>query len=263
MVEADYSNFRFFSETMLAGVLEEQYEEGLIEYRETHRGTMCGVTRFRDVLDGMPSLGYGWTLLSHDRIDLFHTILAGHSANYLSRGTYWATEQRRQDEVVSARWSNFCNTHGEYCSLCMVSAVLPSPWVRWMLVQEHRDLPFLHLARGAPRRWYSQREPFGITDAPTRFGLVSYSLLATENEVHGFVSAESKANRAIAQQVSYTVRLISPQWKRGDTLSRVDITAGGALLLAIHRENSTAVFGLQKHVSSFNFTAYFATTIVA
>merc|ERR1712093_471320 len=95
---SQYSNFRFFSETLLASVLEPKYEEAIINFRDTHRGTITGMTRFRDALDDMPILGYGWGLLSHDKVSLFHTLLAGHSANYLSRGSHWGTEQRKQQQ---------------------------------------------------------------------------------------------------------------------------------------------------------------------
>ena len=46
-------------ETLLAGVLDPEYELGIMNFRESHRGTLLGMTRFRDVLDDMPILGYG------------------------------------------------------------------------------------------------------------------------------------------------------------------------------------------------------------
>merc|ERR1711862_465742 len=173
---------------MGAGALPE-YEEAMLTFRDTHRGTMTGMTRFRDNLDDMPVLGYGWGLLSHDKVDLFHTLLAGHSANYMSRGTFWGAEQRRQGEALDERWTNNCGDDDEFCSLCMVSSMPPAMWIRWMLAQEHRDLAYLHLARGAPKRWYTQPQPFGLTRAPTRFGVVSYSLVSSGDDVHGSISA--------------------------------------------------------------------------
>ena len=44
----------------------------------------------------MPILGYGKSSLAHDRLYSFHNTLSGHSLNYISRGTYWGTEQRQQ-----------------------------------------------------------------------------------------------------------------------------------------------------------------------
>ena len=52
----NYANFRIFSETLLAGVLDPEYELAIMNFRESHRGTLLGMTRFRDVLDDMPIL---------------------------------------------------------------------------------------------------------------------------------------------------------------------------------------------------------------
>jgi hypothetical protein len=83
----NYANFRIFSETLLAGILEPQYELAIMNFRESKRGTLIGMTRFRDVLDDMPILGYGKSSLRHDRLYSFHNTLAGHSMNYISRGS--------------------------------------------------------------------------------------------------------------------------------------------------------------------------------
>merc|ERR1712137_504450 len=99
-------------------------------------------------------------------------------------------------------------------------------WIRWILVQENRDQPVLHLARGAPKRWYTQPERFGLSDAPTRFGVVSYFLLADGEQVHGSVMVRPHPNSKFGSNVRYTVRLISPKWASGATLSQVTITAG-------------------------------------
>jgi len=140
----------------------------------------------------------------------------------------------------------------------MVSSMPPAMWIRWMLVQEHRDLPYVHLARGAPKRWYTQPQPFGISDAPTRFGVASYSLVANGDEVHGSVTIGAHPNSKVSSDLHCTVRLISPNWVQGGALSRVDVTAGVAKLVAIHRDNSTAVFDLGASASTFNFTASFS-----
>merc|ERR1712094_122601 len=129
---------------------------------------------------------------------------------------------------MGERWTNNCGDGGEDCSLCMVSAMPPTMWVRWMLVQEHRDLPYVHLARGAPKRWYSQLQPFGIAKAPTRFGVVSFELVASGDEVLGSVSVGGRPSSSARKDVRYTVRLVSPEWAQGAVLDRVAVTGGGA-----------------------------------
>jgi hypothetical protein len=94
--ETNYANFRIMGETLLAGVLDAKYERAIMSFRQTHRGELLGMTRFRDGLDDMPILGYGRGDLRHDRVASFHVRLAGHTLNYLARGTMWGTEQRQQ-----------------------------------------------------------------------------------------------------------------------------------------------------------------------
>ena len=43
--QASYSNFRFYSETLLASVLAPEYEQGIVDYRESHSGMVMGMTR--------------------------------------------------------------------------------------------------------------------------------------------------------------------------------------------------------------------------
>jgi len=226
---------------------------------QTSASTLTGMTRFRDVLDDMPILGYGWGLLSHDKVSQFHTLLAGHSANYISRGTHWGTEQRQQQSkggIINNRWTNNCGDGGEDCSLCMVSSMPPAMWVRWMLVQESRDAREVHLARGAPMRWYTQPQPFGISAAPTRFGVVTYSLKAIDSSIQGTVSLTAHPGTKEVGDVLYSVRLISPEWKDGLQLDSVDVS--GATVTAIQHNNNTAVFSPNTAAGVFNFTATFA-----
>ena len=91
--------------------------------------------------------------------------------------------------IVDQRWRNDCGVGGEDCSLCMVSGIASSYWVRWMLVTDDPDEDVLHIARGAPRRWFGQStEPFGITNASTRFGKVTYSIQPAGDSVQGSVA---------------------------------------------------------------------------
>merc|ERR1712107_295206 len=170
-------------------------------------------------------------------------------------GTHWATEQRQQKTIVDDRWSNNRADGGEDCSLCMVSSILPASWIRWMLVQEDRDLPFIHLARGSPTRWYGQLEPFGIVGAPTRFGVVTYSLVASGDKLAGSVLFSARHSVSMDEDLRLSVRLASPG--HDTILSKVQITAGSAHIIAVHLLNSTALFAIKFADTNFNFTASF------
>jgi hypothetical protein len=285
----NYANFRIFAETLLAGVLDPEYEEAIMNFRETHRGTLLGMTRFRDLLDDMPILGYGKSSLDHDRVTDFHATLAGHTMNYITRGTYWGTEQRQQLDykfgngsgIDSNRWRNNCGVGGEDCSLCMVSSIPSSFWIRWMLVSESSDIDQVFLARGAPRRWYEQGQPFGISNAPTRFGRIDYSLQVLPASIMGVVRvSENKNNTTVHTDASraradalrrrrrymhstpllMAVKLRSPSNK--NPVGKVEVFAQSAglnvVLVCWHAGNETAVFQLDGELPfSFNITARF------
>lgn len=252
--DENYANFRFFSETLLAGVLAPEFEVAIMNYRESHRGTMTGMTRFRDVLDDMPILGYGWGDLYHDRMESFHTLLAGHSANYLSRGTFWATEQRTQLDTINDKYRNG-GSGGETGSLCMVSAIPTAMWVRWALVQEVVDTNTVHVARGAPRRWYSQDSPLAVTDAPTRYGLVSYQLVSNaDSTLNGSVRLTNHpgASSSSNDEVRFSVRIRSAT---GGTLQHVQAT--GAKVVSVDSDSDSAVFLPTSSDGTFTFVATF------
>eukprot|EP01043_Picozoa_sp_COSAG02_P016384 COSAG02_NODE_718_length_18064_cov_5.507932_13_plen_475_part_00 len=290
----NYANFDMFGETLLSGVLAPQFEVAIMDFRDQHRGTLLGMTRFRDVLDDLYSLGYGHGSLRHDRLGTFHNTLAGHSLNFLSRGTYWSAEERAQlgtsvgnglfmpgDDtngtgIKNYRYRNDCGvgnlpnegaSGAEDCSLDMISSVASSYWVRWMLVSAHQDEPVLFIARGAPRRWFQQtKQSFGIDRAPTRFGQVSF-LMCVKNttngngfSVHGSVLLRPIGTTNMdVKQLTVTVHIRSPAI--GTPITRVTVIGSGATLSTWHASNETAWFALNSGhstttTSGFNFTAY-------
>eukprot|EP00035_Acanthoeca_spectabilis_P010917 m.192725 g.192725 ORF g.192725 m.192725 type:complete len:616 (-) comp15172_c0_seq3:126-1973(-) len=247
----NYANFRIFSETLLAGVLAPEYELAIMSYREQHRGTLLGMTRFRDVLDDMPILGYGRGALRGDRVPSFHATLAGHALNYLTRGTYWGTEQRQQLEWIGP-YRNDCSIGGEDCSLCMVSSVATAYWIRWMLVVEDVLDDVLYVARGAPRRWYSAIDSFGITAAPTRFGSCTFQINPSPTALAGSFKLLRNAVSS-SNNITVAVRLRSNDAITPFRCARV--TAGGATLVNWFSGNETAVFSIGGTVAFFNFSA--------
>merc|ERR1712048_243675 len=253
----NYANFRFFSETLLAGVLSKEYEVGIMTWRESHNGTVTGMTRFREKLDDYPILGYGRGDLSHNRLKSFHLLLAGHSANYMSRGTFWGTEQRTQNQIEEERWRN-TNPSGEDGSLCMVSSIAPAIWLRWALVDDSPSTADLFIARGAPRRWYQQYEPFGISGAPTRFGIVTYSMQRTgATQLVGAVNVRKHATMRASKHADlrFAVHICSPK----GSLDAPSIAVEQGVLEAWHAENETAIF--RSDELSFNFTVTFPGSI--
>ena len=269
---ANYANFRFFSETLLAGVLDPDYEKAIVSYRETHHGMVMGMTRFRDHTDDMPIVGYGWGALMYDRTATFHSILAGHTANYLSRGSFGGTEQRKIYDIVDERWRNDCKNGGEDCSLCMVSSVAPSMWVRWMLVQEQPDPikcntgpSIIHVARGAPQRWFQPHvsgshlsvtaTPFGITNAPTRQGQVSFSITPTSGGSSGWVAiAPNPGPLPKTNTGRYFVSVhVRPAATRSVPVP-LHVSVVGATVASIDTRGGTALLQVESGSARFNVT---------
>ena len=279
--KTDYANFDMFSETLLAAVLAPEFELAIMDFRESHRGTLMGMTRFRDLLDDLYILGYGQSSLRYDRLAAFHSTLAGHSLNFLSRGTYWSAEQRAQlgtsigngefvgdttngTGIKDHRYRNDCgvgaqggSAGAEDCSLDMISSVASAYWVRSMLVSGSQDDRIVFIGRGAPRRWFQQAQPFGIDRAPTRFGKVSFTMnaLVDAMEVSGSVTLSPTA--AVAELPTVAVHIRSPA--KGKPFTHVSVVGHGATLAAWHAANETARFKLAPgHVLGFNFSASYS-----
>merc|ERR1711907_395220 len=110
------------------------------------------------------------------------------------------TEQRQQLGVRDFRSRNG-GSGGEYGSLCMVSSIPVSMWVRWMLVQEDFDEDMVFIARAAPTSWFQASEPFGLKNASTRFGMVSFSIQPSASMVSGTIELQAHPNAAMKDAV--------------------------------------------------------------
>lgn len=105
---------------------------------------------------------------------------------------------------------------------------------------------------------------FGITDAPTRFGKVTYSMNTEAaghgdgdgggSVVRGFVRLEERAGVVKGRPVFVTIKL-----RAADAASPlqgvVDLVGDGVQLVAWHAGNETAVISSARPSASFNFTA--------
>ena len=76
--DASYTNFRFWSESLLADVLPRDVEETMLTFHNERGGRVGGASRWQDHLDDMPTLGWGYGALTHNRTADFHALLYGH-----------------------------------------------------------------------------------------------------------------------------------------------------------------------------------------
>jgi hypothetical protein len=209
---SEYSNFRFFSETVLADVLPRDIEDMLLTWHNNRGGRLGGASRFSNWLDDMPTAGWGYGALTNNRTDDFQALLYGHMATYQSRGTFHTTEQlsfkgegwyrdflhlpnhppnatgvqiREQNHHLETQ-VGYYGTENDV-SFCIVSQVIVARMTRWQLVFEDfyrlgaQTMGSIWLARGAPKRWFSKGSSgFAVTNAPTRVGKVSYKVTVGE-----------------------------------------------------------------------------------
>ena len=263
---ASYANFRYFSEMLSAQFMGHEVDLALNIFRESHAGTLSGMTRFRDHLDDMPATGYAYSAIATDRIPSFLSLLFGHIANYQARGTFNAPEQESLygDGGSTAAWTYSdsyrarlgANTEIDI-DMCVPSTALVALMLRWMLVFEERDADVLWLLKAAPRRFYTvgtagppSDRILSVANAPTRFGNVSYQLdaVATSGADASLgmrlVVSVSLSGRGVAADsnrtamtMSVVARIRDPRGVR--TLEHADVSAGTATLGSVDPAQET------------------------
>ena len=180
---SSYTNFRYYAESVSAGVLSEQAVGEIMGFRAARGGSLSGMTRFEGHLDDMPAYGYARAALrlfdepATPAAERFFVMQAGHAANYASRGTFSASEQLAiypEDSVsVAARAYLFEYLEGGI-DQCVPSLVVSTLTTIWALAFTWWAEPgTLWLAKGAPRRWYAGG--FSADRLVTAFGAVSFS----------------------------------------------------------------------------------------
>ena len=123
-----------------------------------------------------------------------------------------------------------------------------------MLVQEDLDAPhIIRVGRGAPARWIAARTPFGISEAPTRQGRVSFSLHGTTQGMAGHVSISANPGQQPHPSIKARQRLFSV--KLGKPGVNISVHARGAAVLHIDHAEGLALFGCESDVAGFNFTS--------
>lgn len=183
---ASYANFRYFAEMLSSGYFNRSVEIAINDFRESHTGTLSGMTRFRDHLDDMPAAGYALSSISLDRIESFLALLFGHMANYHSRGTYNAPEQLSlYGDGIKGRFT-YSDSYRGMLSMgrnevdiddCVPSTTLPSYMTKLMVLFEERDCDLIWFLRAAPRRFYAPNtHAVALKSAPTRYGELDFAL---------------------------------------------------------------------------------------
>ena len=214
---------RPYAELLQADVLPPRLANQVIDcmraYGATTLGVVANVWRFqedgREIL-GFISYGYAQALLRLDRIEEFLLFLYSHRYHAHTRGSWTAGEV-----------TGITGDSGTYCVPAQQTIPL---LVRWMLVLEDSDEDKLYLAKGVPREWVASGKTIGIEHAPTRWGRVSFSLVAKPS-AKSIVGQVELTGAKVPTEVHFKLRL-----PLQSQLQSVTVNGQPATLAGIHKD---------------------------
>jgi len=230
---------RPYAELLQADVLPPRLANLVIDcmraYGATTLGVLANVGRFaedgREIL-GFISYGYAQALLRLDRIEEFLLFLYSHRYHAHTRGSWTAGE--------------VTGITGDSATYCVPAQQTIPLLVRWMLVLEDSDENRLYLAKGVPREWVASGKEIRIENAPTRWGKVSFSLVA-KPDVHAVVGHVDLAGPQTPPELHFKLRLPVQTPLRGVTVNGRPAPLGGihsdTVIIATGREKQFEVVG--------------------
>jgi hypothetical protein len=190
---------RPYAELLQADILPPHLANLVIDCMRAHGATTLGVVanvgRFREderEILGFISYGYAQMLLRLDRIEEFLLFLYSHRYHAHTRGSWTAGEV-----------TGITGDSGTYCVPAQQTIPLLT---RWMLVLEDSDEDLLYLAKGVAREWVGSGKEIRIEHAPTRWGQVSFSLMA-KPESKVVVGNAELSGAATPSKVHFKLRL--------------------------------------------------------
>jgi hypothetical protein len=169
---SSYSNYRFYPEMLSSGIISDELSRKIIDYRSSHGGEFIGLTMFKlgdeQFLDDWPIYHQLRGLLETDRRKKFLMTLYAHMAHHQARNTFFAPESTSIDRLDSIH--------------CVPAQLTVPQALRWMLLYEERDQSTLCLCRAIPGHWLYSENGIKVSNAPTRWGKVSFSLTSQGEE---------------------------------------------------------------------------------
>jgi hypothetical protein len=167
-LDPQYRAYRAYMEMLFSGNLAPEEVETIVNYRAAHRDTILGIpTAYGYVtheLAGFLTYGHAYGLIQTDLVRRYLLTLYSIMAHQYTRGTWTAPETRNIDPDRFA---------APYCT--PAEMVVPM-MTRWMLVFEDPKTGTLWLAKGTPRSWLDDGKSFSVSNAPTQWGRVGFSV---------------------------------------------------------------------------------------
>jgi hypothetical protein len=234
-LDPQYRAYRAFMEMMYSGNLSPEQVGIVLDSRARHHDVLLGVPAAygynTGVFAGFLSYGHGYGLIQTDRIREALLLTYSHMAHQYTRGMWMAPETRPplQDEPAAP-----------YCTPAQLVASLMT---RWLLVFEDPRAEALWIGKGIPRAWLEDGKVTRVQAAPTRWGRVSFSIIARVRarrieariELPANFAAETRLRlRAPAEARMKGVTLNGQAWRHFDAIGEtITIPAGMRGPLAI------------------------------
>ena len=168
----------------------------ITKYMDERGGLLLGLSRFADGVDHAYTYGYALTQLRRGNVDKFLLTFYSMLAYGMSRGTYSAVEVSYLPYGINEL--TLPHTYSNTQQLHML---------QMMLVKEEGD--DLWLAFGTPRAWMEDGKSLSVKGAPTRYGLLTYSLTshALDREVKALVESLSVPGERYPRHVNLRIRV--------------------------------------------------------
>ena len=167
-LDPQFRSYRAYAEMLYSGNLTRAQVETIVKYRAAHHDIVLGIPTVYGYntheWGGFLSYGHGYGLMQYDFTREYLLLLYSLMAHQYTRGTWTASETRNFDPNHFA---------APYCSPAQMVVPLLT---RWMLLFEDPQSGVLWLAKGTPRAWLADGQTIAVSNAPTRWGRVSFSL---------------------------------------------------------------------------------------
>jgi hypothetical protein len=166
--DPQFRSYRAYEEMLYSGILSREQVQTIVNYRAAHHDIILGIPTVYGYNShewgGFLSYGHCFGLLQHDFLREYLLTLYSLMAHQYTRGTWTAPETRNVDPKKFA---------APYCSPAQLVVPLLT---RWMLVFEDPQSKTLCLAKATPRSWLEDGQTISVSNAPTRWGQLSYNI---------------------------------------------------------------------------------------
>ena len=195
-------SYRAYMEMLFSGILTREQVEAIVNYRSTHGDTILGIPTAYGYSTHEPAgflaNGHAYGLLQNDMVREYLLLLYSSMAHQYTRGTWTAPETREIDPEL------------EDAPYCTPAELVVPMMTRWMLVFEDPKTEILWLAKGTPRNWLEDGNSIAVSNAPTQWGRVGFSI--TSHLKSGGITA--KVRLPLPRPPSTRLRLKVPEGKK-------------------------------------------------